>query len=390
MFPRAAVAARPRPSRRRTPRVTKPVILLCGPPRSALGGGPTHVHNMLLSPLKDRFELVHFETGSRGRESPAKDEPRLAMLVRAATSPFALAASILRLRPRVVHLNSAMDHKAFWRDLVYLWVAKLLGRKTVLQLHGGSLRALCANPVLRWLVRSAYSMADALVVLAQSERRALAGIGVVARVSIIPNGVDVAQFGDGADRVHSGRVLRMAFMGRLIRTKGMFEAMEAVRALRADSAFRDAELKIAGSGPARGEIEDWIRANSMERAVTLVGSVYGRDKVEFLRQADVFVFPTYHDEGLPYAILESLAAGTPVISTRIAGIPDVIVERVHGVLIDPKSAPQIVGAAHELARSAEALRAMSRSCRARAVEEYSLERLAVRFGDLYAGLGARS
>ena len=365
---------------------TTPPILLCGPPPSAVGGGPTQVRNMLASPHADRFTHVHFETGSRGSESPARDEPRLAMLLRVATSPVALAWTLLRRRPRVVHLNSAMDHKAFWRDLVYLWVAKALGRKTVLQLHGGSLRTLCAGAPMRWMVRSVYSMPDALVVLARSEQRELRDLGVVDRVSVIPNGVDVAEYAGGSERVHGGRVRSMAFMGRLIRPKGMFEAMEAVRALRADPAFRDAELRIAGSGPARGEIEDWIRQNSMGNAVTLLGSIYGKEKIDFLRSADVFVFPTYHDEGLPYAILESLAAGTPVIATRVAGIPDIIVDGTHGVLIDAKSVPQIVGAVRELARSEEGLRAMSRKCRERAVQEFSLETLAARFGELYERL----
>jgi glycosyltransferase involved in cell wall biosynthesis len=369
------------------PIVTRPPILLCGPPPSAVGGGPTHVRNLLASPLADRFTLVHFESGSRGSESPARDEPWLAKGFRFLTSPAALAWSILRVRPRVVHLNSAMDPKGFWRDFVYLGVAKALGRKTVLQLHGGSLPALLAKPAMRRMVRSVYSAADALVVLAQSEKRELAQIGVAARVFVIPNGVDVAPFNDGAERVHSGRVRRLAFMGRLIRAKGLFEAMEAARALRAEGGFRDLELRIAGSGPDRGEIEDWIRRNAMEQAVKLVGPVHDRDKIEFLREADVFVLPSDR-EGLPYAVLESLAAGTPVIATRVGGIPDVVVERVHGALIDARSVQQIVAAVHDLARSEEGLRAMSRECRMRAAREFSLERLAARFGELYERLGA--
>ncbi len=366
--------------------MSKATILLCGPQLSAVGGGPTHIRNLLASPLKDRYRLVHVETGSRGTESPAKDEELHRKIFRIVTSPIMLAWKILCSWPAVVHLNSAMDHKAFWRDLAYLLISKLFGRKVVLQLHGGSLEELCAKPGMRRLVRTVFSIPDALVLLANSEKRDFQVLGVTERFLIIPNGVDVSQYWGPDDRVHSGKIRRMAFMGRLIRSKGMFEAIEAVRHLRAEKDFRDVELWIAGSGPDRGEIENWIREHAMEGCVRLVGSIYGQDKVEFLREADVFVFPTYHQEGLPYAILESLAAGTPVIASRVAGIPDVVVDRVHGILIDAKDPRQVVGAVHELARSEDNLRAMSRSCRAWAVQQLGLEKLATRFGDLYEKL----
>ena len=367
----------------------KATILLCGPPLSALGGGPTHMRNLMASALSERYRIVHFETGSRGTESPARDEGVLAKALRFVTSPVALALSIARFRPAVVHLNSAVDQKAFWRDLVYLAISKLFGRRVVFQLHGGSLTALCRARAMRRVARAAYSIPDALVLLAESEKREFGQLGVSGRLSIIPNGVNVEQFSGPEDRMHSGRIRRLAFMGRLIRPKGMFEAMEAIRILRADESFRDVELWIAGSGPAKDEIASWSRAHGMDGCIKLVGSVYGRDKVEFFRGADVFVFPTYHLEGLPYAILESLAAGTPVIASRVAGIPDVVGDRIHGRLIDAKDPRQIVDAVHELSRSEADLQAMSRRCSSWARQQLGLERLASQFEGLYEDMRAR-
>jgi glycosyltransferase involved in cell wall biosynthesis len=166
----------------------------------------------------------------------------------------------------------------------------------------------------------------------------------------------------------------------------MFEAMEAARRLRSERGFQNIELWIAGSGPAKDEIERWVRDHGMQGSVKLVGPIYGRDKVDFLRNADVFVFPTYHSEGLPYAILESLAAGTPVITTKIGGIPDVVVDRVHGMLIKPREPEEIVAAVRELAQSKDKLRTMSGDCRAWALQQLGLERLATQFEELYERL----
>jgi glycosyltransferase involved in cell wall biosynthesis len=351
-----------------------------------MGGGPTHIRNMLSSPLKDRYRLLHFETGSRGKESPSEDERFHRKFIRIVTSPFTLASQVIHSWPDVVHLNSGIDPKAFWRDAVYMFVCKLLRRKVVVQMHGGSLEVLTTNPGMRRLVRNVYSISDALVLLANSEKRDFTNLGITEHLSIIPNAVDTDQYNGASERVHSGKVCRLAFMGRLIRPKGMFEAMEAVRLLRVEKQFRDIELWIAGSGAAEEEIERWIEEKGMQMSVKLVGPLYGKDKIDFLRKADVLVFPTYFTEGLPYVILESLAAGTPVIASRVAGIPDVVVDKVHGMLIDARDPQQIVSAVHELARSEEDLLAMSRNCRAWAVQEFGLERLARQFGELYERL----
>jgi glycosyltransferase involved in cell wall biosynthesis len=178
-------------------------------------------------------------------------------------------------------------------------------------------------------------------------------------------------------------VQRLVYLGRLIRAKGIFEAIEAIEALRTEEQFRDIELRIAGSGPAREEIERYIGDHGLGNSVKLVGSVFGNEKMEFLREADVFVFPSYHKEGLPYTILESLAAGTPVITSRVAGIPDIVVDGVHGILVNTKDPGDIVRAIRQLGQSQDALRIMSTTCVEWASQKFGLEHLATQFDELY-------
>ncbi|BAU48106.1 glycosyltransferase [Sulfurifustis variabilis] len=365
--------------------LNKTKVLLCGPATSALGGGPTHIRSLLASGLVERYELIHFETGSRGRESPATDETRVARALRLLVSPFALGRAISRSGAEIVHLNSVLDHKALWRDAVYALVCRALGRKVVVQMHGGSLPDLCRFAVMRPLVRLALSIPDAIVLLASKEERDFGEHAIGVQPFVIPNGIDISPY-RGATRVHSGRLRRLAYIGRLIRAKGIFEAIDAVELLRADPRFRDVELRIAGSGPAAEEIERAIRKKRLDDCVQLTGPVYGAAKIDFLREADAFVFPTYHREGLPYTVLESLAAGTPVIATRVAGIPDVVRDGVHGRLVAPRDAEQIAAAVRELSASAPALQAMSRECAMWAAEAFSLDRLAERFAEVYERL----
>lgn len=344
--------------------------------------------NMLSSPLKDRYTLIHFESGSRGSESPAKDEPLHAMLFRIATTPFTLAWQIFRSKPAVVHLNSALDHKAFWRDTMYLLVTKLFGAKVIFQVHGGSLSELCAGRWMSRVVRAVFARVDTVVLLATAEKREFAELGIVEQVVIIPNAVDVHCLRGAIERRHSGEVRRLVYLGRLIREKGIFEAMEAVEMLRKEEKFSGLEFKIAGSGPAQSEIARYIHEHKLSHCVELIGTVYENAKTKLLWEADVFLFPTYHRERMPYSVLESLAAGTPVIASKVAGIPDVVRDRVHGILIKPKDTGEIVRAVRELARSPGTLRMMSKDCIEWSSQTLGLERLAHQFEDLYERMRA--
>ena len=368
--------------------MAKKTVLLCGPSVNAIGGGPTHIRNLLASPLRDRYQLIHFEIGSRGRESPANDEKLSRRLLRIVFSPLLLATVILRTRPRVVHLNSSMNHKAFWRDAVYLLVCKSLGRRVLIQIHSGTAAEFCAALWMRLVVRTVMSCCDALVVIAKSQQHDFEELGIGERLWIIPNGVDVMQYRGACERTHSGTIRRMVFMGRLIRQKGIFEAMEAVRILRAEEGFQNLELRIAGSGEAREEIEHWVKERSMEGCIKLVGALHGVEKVEFLRQADVFVFPSYHLEGLPYGLVESLAAGTPVIASKVGGIPDVVVDGMNGMLIYPKDPRQVVEAVRKLARAKENLQTICANCSGSVLDEFGFEKFAARFEELYERLRA--
>ncbi|HEY6822628.1 MAG TPA: hypothetical protein VI321_11475, partial [Burkholderiales bacterium] len=114
-------------------KAARPAVLVLGPSRFALSGVTTHVNLLLGSPLAAEFALAHFQVGSEGR-----NEGALGKLVRLAASPLRLASEILRLDAAVVHINSSLN-KAYWRDLMYLAVAKVLGARIVYQVHGGAL-----------------------------------------------------------------------------------------------------------------------------------------------------------------------------------------------------------------------------------------------------------
>ena len=102
-----------------------------------------------------------------------------------------------------------------------------------------------------------------------------------------------------------------------------------------------------------------------------------------IASADVQLLPTYHPEGLPYALLEGMAAGLPVITTRIGGIPDVVVSGVHGLFVPPREPAPLADAIADLATDRAAVERMGAACVQRIAGGYAIEQVAAAFGTIY-------
>jgi glycosyltransferase involved in cell wall biosynthesis len=361
--------------------MNRPVVLILGPHRAAVSGVSTHLNLLIDSTLGEDFDLVHFQVGSEGREEGAT-----AKLLRLIASPFALAATIIFRHASIVHLNTSLNPRAYWRDLAYLFVAKALGARVLYQVHGGRLPRVffAGSEVLTGFLRWTLRIPDLVVVLAQCELEAYREFLPGQQVVALPNGIDCRPFGV-VPTVHSSprRPLRVVYFGRVAREKGLYESLQGMRL--AHELGVDARLVIAGSGAEEGRLKRYAQALGMASRVTFAGPVFGADKVKLFAGADVMLLPSY-SEGLPYALLEGMAAGIPVIATPVGAIPDVVSEGIHGLLVPPRDGKAIAEALAMLAGDRERLSWMSRACRRRIRAAFSIERLAGEFAQQYARL----
>jgi glycosyltransferase involved in cell wall biosynthesis len=363
----------------------RPVALLLGPQRDALSGVSTHLNLLFDSSLADDFALVHFQVGSEGR-----NESAAARLLRLLTSPFRFAAAVIGRRVSIVHVNTALNVRAYWRDLAYLLVAKLCGARVIYQVHGGALPQAFGSGIRAFsaFLRATLRLPDAIVVLARSELEAFRDFVPGQLVLALPNAVDCAANAH-PQKPHSepGRALRLLYIGRLAREKGLYETLRGLQLALAQGV--DAELTIAGSGPEGPRLRQAVGESRLERYVAFAGPVTGEDKARLLRETDASILASYA-EGLPYALLESMAAGVPVIATSVGAVPDVIVDGVHGVLLAAADPQLIADAIRTLASNRDLLAKMGEASRIRIASRYAIDRLAGEFTRLYAGVcGAR-
>jgi len=362
-----------------------PTVLVLGPDRGVISGVATHLNLLLGSALARRFNLVHFQVGSEGRK-----EGRVGMLARLIASPFRLAAAIARTGASIVHLNPSLDPKAYWRDLSHLLAAKLCGARVVYQIHGGAPSLLCGSNRLlsgpmRRVLRATLHWPDVVVVLSRAVLEEMRALAPEQDVRLVPNAIDCAPF-VGSRRAAEGP-LRLFHIGRLVKTKGAFETVQGLALARARGV--DARLVIAGDGPDLTRLQQTVHELGLAAHVTFAGPAFGQRKAGLLAEADVFLLPSYR-EGLPYALLEAMAAGVVPVATRVGAIPDVVADGVHGVLVpsrDPKAIAQAIAA---LDADRAGLARMGAASRERVLTAYSIERLVDDFAALYSSLRGAS
>jgi|HubBroStandDraft_1064217.scaffolds.fasta_scaffold65150_2 glycosyltransferase involved in cell wall biosynthesis len=353
-------------------------VAILGPTLAAVSGVSTHVNMLLTSSLTRDFELLHFRVGSEGR-----DESVIGKLGRFCLSPMQLALFLAKSRVNVVHLNTSLDAKAFWRDLAYLVVAKLLRCSVVNQIHGGPNPGdfFARSAVLTWILRQFLVHSDAVTVLSSGELAAYTDFDPRIKVQLVPNAIDSAGLLDQQRSFNRDEPLRLVYVGRVIESKGLFDTVDALRQLRQQG--RRFTFMVAGTGRDELRLRQAVRDAGIEDCTRLLGAVFGAAKNRLWLESDVFVFPSRHAEGLPYALLEAMAAGCVPIVTPVAAIPDVVQSELHGFLVPAGDATLVAAAVAKLDDNRARLAQMAQSARERICEFYTITRLAADFRAIY-------
>ena len=358
--------------------MNKRKVVLLGPSLQAVSGVSTHVRSLFSSELAGDYQLLHFQVGSEGRRENA-----LQKLIRFAFSPLSLAYVLLRSGAGLVHFNASLDAKGYWRDLVYWLVARSLGRRVLNQVHGGAMpqEFFRGNALLTWCLRRFLVASDAVTVLSSAELDRYREFDARINVHLVPNAIDPAGLSDPARSYNTGAMLRLVYVGRLVREKGLFELIAALTQLKRGG--RRFLLSVAGTGPAEAALGIAVRDANLDDCVRFLGGVFGADKIELLRQSDVFVFPSYM-EGLPYALLEAMAAGCAPVTTPVAAIPDVMRDGEHGLFVPVRDVGALVRAIAALDDDRAALARMAGAARQRVLAHYTTGRLSDDLRRLYA------
>ncbi|MCU1262032.1 MAG: glycosyl transferase group 1, partial [Bryobacterales bacterium] len=209
---------------------------------------------------------------------------------------------------------------------------------------------------------------DRIVTVSPEEFDHLHRLGIwYEKLSLVPNGIDVIEARRDPNP-NPGRPLCVGFMGRLARQKNLPMLLESFARVLVDSP-QPAVLAIAGTGP----MEPALRAQATRLGIESSVRWLGECDPSILNSFDVFALPSLY-EGLPYVLLESMAAGLPIVSTRVGGTSLSVREGVNGFVVPVNNVKAFANALGQLVRDPELRRAMGAASRER-VEAFTISRM---------------
>jgi len=209
------------------------------------------------------------------------------------------------------------------------------------------------------------------------------------KVEVIGNGVDADRFGKAvpADLSKFGipKGSRVGvFVGRLDPQKQPLLLLEAARTLAVEHG--ELHFLLVGEGPMRGELEAFIDSHGLSSGVHLAG--WQADVPGILAGADFLVLPSLW-EGMPNVILEAMAAGLPVVSTRVEGTDELIDDGKNGMIVEPNSPAELVEAISQLLQNPTRTKEMGRLAQQKVTKEFTWDSMVAQYTSLYRQLLGR-
>ena len=352
--------------------------------QSEWGGAQRYVFDLAAN-FKDKFEVAAAFGGEGGLKNKLDEENirnfTLKNLVREINPwrDFLAFWEIYRLirktKPDILHTNSS---KA---EILGNLVGWLCGVKVVFTAHG-----FVFNEELGWWKKKFYVFweklaglfADKIICVSNFDQAAALAHKIAGKnkLVVIHNGIYLGDKEIPAEKASDGKII-IGTVANFYPNKGLGYLLEAAAGL--NGKFKNLEFWIVGDGGERWKIEALIKKMRLEN-VKLWG--FQKNPQDFLARMDIFVLPSLK-EGLPYVILEAMAAELPVVASRVGGIPEMIEDGGNGFLTAPKDSRALAEKIGILIENPELRSAFGKAGRERVGREFLVGKMAAGTREIY-------
>ncbi|MGB0383281.1 MAG: glycosyltransferase family 4 protein [Ardenticatenaceae bacterium] len=294
------------------------------------------------------------------------------------------------LNSGAVYMLIASSKFGFLRDACMIWGSRLLRRRIVLHLNGGGYRPFYETqpPWLQRVIAKTLAQADTIIVLGEQLRDQFAFVpNIEKKIRVVPNGLplDLQPKSVVSKSLSTTEPLRLLYLSNLIESKGYLSLLAACRILHHEHQIpihcdfcgdfvQTSVDKVSSPSEAKANFLNLIEEWELTDVVTYHGMVTGDKKQQVLQETHTLILPTtYPWEGQPISIIEALAFGTPVIATSHRGIPEQVIDRYNGFLVEPNPS-SIAEAVLELWQNPTRYKALSQNAKKHFEEHFTQEK----------------
>lgn len=282
---------------------------------------------------------------------------------------FIFIRQFLKFKPDIVLVNSAFDKKAILRDWLFiqlfgiLRILKQSNSQIFLMFHGSQPElAKSKSFPFGGCARNTLRKVNGILVLSEEERRAFVSAIPELHVYRVRNFVELPAFKAHTPKTKPEHIL---FVGRFIKEKGILDVVNAIPAVVKE---KQAHFTLVGDGPLMKKVKALISQLGISEFVSITGWLPQELVDEKFAENDIFIYPTYHPEGMPIVILKALAYGLPIITTPIRANVDILEEGKCCFFVKPQSPQEISQTLIKLLADSVKWKSMQQSCLEKARE----------------------
>jgi glycosyltransferase involved in cell wall biosynthesis len=195
---------------------------------------------------------------------------------------------------------------------------------------------------------------------------------------MVYNGINPAHFFISKEDKAVNAKKTIGIIGRLAAVKDHKNLINAFKLAR--EKLKNIELMIVGDGPLKQELESYVQEMGLAESVVFTGA--RRDIAQLLSGFDIFILSSL-DEGMPITLLEAMAAGVPVIATKVGGIPEIVVDGKTGFLVPPQAPDKLAEKIYLLLENGKLADLMGKEGRKSVDENFSIGKMVSKYEAIY-------
>jgi len=309
-----------------------PQILMVGMSLTKTRGGiSTLIGEILNSDLKDDFAVEYIE-------SQAEDFKSFDKLILAVKAVFLFIVKILTKNPSLVYVHIG-SNASLYRESFFVVIAKIFCKKTVAHFHAGDVDEYLEKQsnLGRKFISWAIGQSDKLIAVSKDSAEKLHKLVPKNEIEIIVNAIDTKPFAFSPNRFENrSKTVRLLFVGAMGKLKGETDLADAIKII----STKNTDFRVSFLGFGGENLQKYCAEIRIENFIEFVGAVSLTERLAFFENADIFVLPTLA-EAMPMSVIEAMAAGLPIVSTTVGGIPELVEESEEGFLIEPSNARKL-------------------------------------------------
>jgi len=275
---------------------------------------------------------------------------------------FQFRKIIFRYKPDIIHAHYAAG---------YGTLASISGFPYFLSVWGDDVYEFPrSNPVNKWLLKRTLLKANTVFSTSECMKNETNKYSDK-KISVIPFGVDISVYKNSTDSNESDNTsINIGIVKVLAHKYGVDVLIKAFSLLQKEAKI-PVHLMVVGSGPESENLKKLSEELNVQEDITFAGRLPNRDIPRVLSELDIFVLSSRSDgESFGVAAVEAGAAGLPCVVTNVGGLPEVVVDRVTGIVVEKENPKLMAKAIIELVENPDMRRKMGSEARSRIVDKY--------------------